>query len=76
MVSRFMRNPLTQHYIVAKRIMRYINYTLHYDLLFPLGKERERNELNGYSDVEWYGDEIDRRSITEYFLKFLEAHVS
>jgi hypothetical protein len=51
-VSRFMRNPLKPHLLAAKRILRYINDTIHYGVLFPYSKDSSKLELNGFSDAD------------------------
>lgn len=45
LVSRFMSKPLKQHFKVAKRTMRYMNGTLHYDLFFPQDKDNKKLEV-------------------------------
>lgn len=44
----FMSNPLKQHFIATNRIMRYINDTLHYGLVFRLVKGNTMLELIGF----------------------------
>lgn len=36
-LSQFMQNPTSEHLVVAKRVIRYINGFLHSDLLFRKG---------------------------------------
>lgn len=52
-------------------MMRCISGTLHYGLLFPLGKGHEKLELIIFSDADWCGDNMDRKSTIEYMFKFL-----
>jgi hypothetical protein len=54
-VSRFMSKPLKPHLLTAKRILRYINDTIHYGFLFPYSKDNGKLELSGFFDapVSW-----------------------
>ncbi|XP_050889869.1 uncharacterized mitochondrial protein AtMg00810-like [Lathyrus oleraceus] len=61
MVSRFMSKPKWSHYQVAVKILRYIKGTLKYGVLFPFGLETD-SELMSYSDSNWCGDIVDRKS--------------
>jgi len=63
-VSRFMSNPLKTHLLAAKKIIRYINGTLQYGILFPKAQESEQLSMIGYSDAYWCADKIDRMSNT------------
>ena len=75
-VSRFMSKPLKSHLLTAKRILRYINGTIHYGVLFPYSKDNGKLELSGFSDADWCGDKVDRRSTSGYLFKFQNAPVS
>ncbi|GAU46965.1 hypothetical protein TSUD_143070 [Trifolium subterraneum] len=75
-VSRFMSNPLKSHLLAAKRILRYINGTIHYGVLYPYARDSSKLELNGFSDADWCGDKVDRRSTSGYVFKFQNAPVS
>ncbi|GAU17358.1 hypothetical protein TSUD_232340 [Trifolium subterraneum] len=75
-VSRFMSKPLKSHLLAAKRILRYINGTIHYGVLFPYSRDNYKLELNGFSDADWCGDKVDRRSTSGYVFKFQNAPVS
>jgi len=65
-VSRFMSNPHKTHFLAAKKILRYINGTIQYGILFPKAQETEKLSMIGYSDADWRGDKIDRRSTTGF----------
>jgi hypothetical protein len=75
-VSRFMSKPLKYHLLAAKRILRYINGTIHYGVVFPYSKDNGKLELSGFSDADWCGDKVDRRSTSGYLFKFQNAPVS
>jgi len=48
----------------AKRILRYLQGTSDYGILFPKAKSGTELELLGYSDSNWCGDKGDRKSTT------------
>jgi hypothetical protein len=59
MCARFQANPKEVHLRVVKRIMRYLVYTPKFGLWYPKGSTFE---LIGYSDADWAGCKIDRKS--------------
>jgi hypothetical protein len=57
--ARFQANPKESHLTAVKRIIRYVNATVNYDICFS----RETNiVLPGYSDADWAGNADDRKS--------------
>ena len=63
MVSQFMNNPTEKHMTVVTRILRYLKMTLGKGLFF---QRATKKEIKIFSDVEWAGSVIDRRSTSEY----------
>jgi hypothetical protein len=59
MCARFQADPKEVHLRVVKRIMRYLVYTLKFGLWYPRGSTFD---LIGYSDADWAGCKIDRKS--------------
>jgi hypothetical protein len=59
MCARFQENPKEVHLRAVKRIMRYLVYTLKFGLWYPKGSTFD---LIGYSDVDYAGCKIDRKS--------------
>jgi hypothetical protein len=59
MCARFQANPKKVHLRAVKRIMRYLLYTLKFVLWYPKGSTFD---LIGYSDADWAGCKIDRKS--------------
>jgi hypothetical protein len=57
--ARFQTNPKEVHLRAMKRIMRYLVYTLKFGLWYPKGSTFE---LIGYSDADYAGCKIDRKS--------------
>ncbi|PKU65281.1 uncharacterized protein LOC110106346 [Dendrobium catenatum] len=61
-VCQHMQNPTILHFEDLKRLLRYIQGTLHVGL--PLF--RDKPILQSFSDSDWAGDVKDRKSITGY----------
>jgi hypothetical protein len=59
MCARFQANPKEVHISVVKRIMRYLVYTPNFGLWYPKGSTFD---LIGYSDADYAGCKIDRKS--------------
>jgi hypothetical protein len=62
MCARFQADPKEVHLRVVKRIMRYLVYTPKFGLWYPKGSTFD---LIGYSDADWAGCKIDRKSTSE-----------
>jgi hypothetical protein len=59
MCARFQADPKEVHLRTMKRIMRYLVYTPKFWLWYPRGSTFD---LIGYSDADWAGCKIDRKS--------------
>jgi hypothetical protein len=59
MFARFQANPKEVHIRAVKRIMRYLVYTPKFGLWYPKGSTFD---LIGYSDADYAGCKIDRKS--------------
>jgi hypothetical protein len=59
MCERFQADPKEVHLRAVKRIMRYLVYTLKFGLWYPKGSTFD---LIGYSNADWAGCKIDRKS--------------
>ncbi|CAJ2673693.1 unnamed protein product [Trifolium pratense] len=55
--------------------MRYVQGTMDYGVLFPNNVNNAVNRLGGFSESDWYGDHVDKRSTTGYIFKFLNAPI-
>ncbi|GAU37611.1 hypothetical protein TSUD_365320 [Trifolium subterraneum] len=75
-VSRFVESPKQSHMVAVKRILRYVQGTMEFGVLFPNNISNSVNRLEGFSDSDWCGDHVDRRSTTGYIFKFLHAPIS
>jgi hypothetical protein len=59
MCVRFQADPKEAHLTVVKRILRYLVYTPKFGLWYPRGSTFD---LIGYSDTDWAGCKINRKS--------------
>ena len=59
MCARFQANPKEAHLVAVKRILRYLKHTPNIGLWYPKGA---RFQLVGYSDSDYAGCKIDRKS--------------
>ncbi|KAJ7297158.1 hypothetical protein O6H91_Y076800 [Diphasiastrum complanatum] len=66
-VSQFSSNPGWQHWLAAKRILRYLKGTIDWELAYF----RDAGSLQGFADGDWGGD-LDTRKSTSGFV-FLMA---
>ena len=62
-----MQQPHDLHGKAAKRIFQYIQGTRTYDIHYAADSELE---LVGYTDSDWAGDSIDRKSTSGYVFMF------
>jgi hypothetical protein len=68
MCARFQADPKEVHLRAVKRILRYLIHTPKFGLWYPKGSTFD---LIGYSDADWAGCKIDRKS-TSGTCQFLE----
>jgi hypothetical protein len=62
MCERFETNPKEVHHRAVKRIMRYLVYTPKFGIWYPKGSTFD---LIGYSNADYAGCKIDRKSTSE-----------
>ena len=62
-VSQYLSAPRSTHYAVVLCILRYLKGTLFHGLFYSA---QSPFVLYAFSDVDWVGDSIDRRSTTGY----------
>ncbi|XP_050876043.1 secreted RxLR effector protein 161-like [Lathyrus oleraceus] len=75
MMSVFMSKPKWYRYQDAIIILRHIKGTHKYGVLFPSGAEAD-SKLLSYSNFDWCGDRVDRRSTSGYLFKFMRSPIS
>jgi hypothetical protein len=61
MCARFQASPRETHLKATKRILRYLKHTKNVGLWYPKGA---RFELIGYSDLDYAGCKVERKSTT------------
>ena len=66
-VSRYLHQPHDIHWKVSKRILQYIHGTKTHDIHYVAHSELE---LVGYTDSDWAGDSIGRKSTSRYVFMF------
>jgi len=59
-LGRFNSNPTTNHYAAQKRLLQYLRKTATHGILYKSYFEGE--PLVGFSDSDWGGDVVDRKS--------------
>jgi hypothetical protein len=57
MCARFQSDPNECHFVVVKRILRYLVHMLCFGIWYPKGFD-----LIGYSDFDYVGCKVDRKS--------------
>lgn len=62
-ISRFMTAPKADHWIVAKRVLRYVKGTSNYGILYSRCNDPK---LIGYTDSDWAGSVDDKKSTSGY----------
>ena len=73
MCARYQANPKESHKKAMKRILRYLRYTPCFGLRYPKGAHFE---LPGYSDSDFAGCKIDRKSTTRGYQLLRRSLVS
>ena len=74
-LSQFMLDPSLDHWKAVKRVLRYVKGTIDYGIEFN-AQESNKIELIGYSDADWAGDIVSRKSTSGYIFKLAGAAVS
>lgn len=73
LASRFMANPTELHYQVVKRVLRYVVGTVDLGIFY---KRRGDAELLAYTDSDYAGDVVDRKSTSGYVFSLSGGAVS
>lgn len=68
LVSQFMHSPREEHQEVVYRIPRYLKSSPGKGLFF---KKNEQRSVEAYTDADWAGSSIDRRTTSGYCIFFL-----
>lgn len=71
LINRYMANPTELHYQATKRVLRYIQGTTDYGILY---KKSGAEELVGFTDSDYAGD-VENRNITSGYVFLLSGGV-
>ena len=63
LISRYMERPTESYLLAAKRALRYVKGTISFGIFNTKGG---REELIGYTDSDYAGDQDDRKSTSGY----------
>ena len=63
LVSQFMHSPTTAHLKIVHRILRYLKGSVGRGILM---KNNNHTTIVGYTDADWAGNSIDRKSTTGF----------
>ena len=69
-LSRHMQSPTQQHWIAAKRVLRYLQFTKTMKIVYDGNCDLI---LQGASDADWSGDASDRKSTTGFYYKLSDS---
>ena len=67
LLSRFMQEPSQVHFGAAKSVLRYLQGTMAYGIMYKFGGDLN---LIGYSDSDWAGSIDDMKSTSGYAFLF------
>lgn len=73
LLSRYMSRPTEVHHSAAKRILRYLQGTTTFGILYRMGGS---HELIGFTDSDYAGSTKDRRSTSGYVFMLSRAAVT
>jgi hypothetical protein len=72
-MSQYMEHPKQVHLVTAKHVIRYLKGTLDYGIKYVIDHEFG---LYGYSDSDWVGNILDRKSTSAYCFNIGSSMVS
>lgn len=73
-LSQFVENPQAHHWVAVKRVLRYIQGTSKFGILY--GLHGAKLTLEGSCDSDWGGNRTDRKSTSGFAFKIANAAVS
>ena len=73
LLGRYQSNPRHDHWVAAKKVMRYLKRTKDYMLIY---KHVQDLQLVGYSDSDFAGCQDEKKSTTGYIFKLAGGAVS
>ena len=73
LISRYMERPTESHLLAAKRALRYIKGTVSLGMFYKKGVSEE---LVGYTDSDYAGDQDDKKSTSGYVFLMSSGAIS
>ena len=73
LLSQFMKTPRDIHLDYAKRVLRYVSGTMHYNIFY---KSATLIRLTGYADGHWAGYKANGRSTSGFVLSLGNGAIS
>ncbi|PKU81068.1 putative mitochondrial protein [Dendrobium catenatum] len=71
-LCQHMHRPLLLHFQLLKRVLRYLQGTIDYGLFL----QKTELHLAAFSDSDWAGDQLDRKSTTGYCIYLGKALIT
>jgi len=72
-VSQFMQTPRKPHLDAMRRILRYIKHILQCGIFY---EAKSQLQVHGYTDANWAGNVLDKRSTNGFMFSFGSGAVS
>ncbi|KAM1401398.1 hypothetical protein ACFX1X_028606 [Malus domestica] len=63
LVSQFMHSPTVDHLNMVKRVLRYLRGSIGQGIIM---RNNNSTAISGYTDADWAGNALDRKSTTGY----------
>ncbi|KAM1095689.1 hypothetical protein ACFX2B_010399 [Malus domestica] len=63
LISQFMHSPTLVHWEIVKRILRYLKGSIGRGILM---QKNESNHILAFTDADWAGNSLDRKSTTGF----------
>jgi hypothetical protein len=73
LISRYMEHPTAMHLQATKRVLRYVKGTVIFGVFY---KKEGNQELLGYTDSDYAGDQNDRNNTSGYVFLMSSGVVS
>ena len=73
LISRYMERPTESHLLAVKRALRYVKGTVSFGIFYKKGGSEE---LIGYTDSDYAGDQDDRKSTSGYVFLMSSGAIS
>jgi len=72
-ISQFMQTPPKPHLDVVRHILKYIKHTLQCGIFYGA---KSQLQIHGYTDADWVGNVLDKRSTSGFMFSFGSGVIS